>query len=62
MSWQESAHHMYDRIEGLAHAFISELQILRHFLEDREHELEGQLANWRKHILLLPVELRDRID
>jgi len=46
-SWEENLNSVVEKIEGLAHAFISELSDLKHFIEGEESKILEKLNEWK---------------
>lgn len=49
------------KVEGLAHTFVQELQNMKHFIQEEETMIEEKLSEWKKHAMLFPKDLQDRI-
>jgi hypothetical protein len=60
-TWRIKLDKVVYKIEGLAHAFISELQDLKHFIQDEESLIKDKIHEWKEHIEHFPTELRERI-
>lgn len=46
MSWKERFNTMMNRINGLAHMFVTEFQNFKHYVEEGEEALEDKFKEW----------------
>jgi hypothetical protein len=41
---------MINRIEGLAHTFVTEFQDFKHYVKEGEEIVEDKLHEWKDHV------------